>query len=197
MLEPIFILLSYLLGAVPFGYIIYFLSERRDIRTEGSGNIGATNVLRTKGKAAGLATLVLDVLKGAAPILIGSHLFDNPVIPLAGGTAAVLGHMFPVYLKFRGGKGVATTAGVILAMNPTAFALFSLVFLSVSLLTRFVSLGSLAAVMVVFFYILFFQVVEMAMLYFLIAVLVVVRHRTNLNRLVAGTENRLNLKKNG
>ena len=103
--EFYFVVCSYLLGSVPFGYLIFYLSEGKDIRGLGSGNIGATNVLRSKGKLAGLATLLLDVLKGALPIVYGRIHFDLPWIVLLGGLAVLLGHVFPVFLKFRGGKG--------------------------------------------------------------------------------------------
>ena len=110
----LFIVFSYLLGSIPFGYLIFYFTEGRDIRTLGSGNIGATNVLRSKGKLAGLLTLALDILKGAVPVIYGRIHFDLPWIVLLGALAVLLGHVFPVFLKFRGGKGVASLVGIFL-----------------------------------------------------------------------------------
>ncbi|MCU0277016.1 MAG: glycerol-3-phosphate 1-O-acyltransferase PlsY [Acidobacteria bacterium] len=195
--EILFILCSYLLGSVPFGYLIFYFSEGKDIRTTGSGNIGATNVLRSKGKLAGLATLVLDILKGALPIIYGRIHFDQPGVILLGGLAVLLGHVFPVFLKFRGGKGVGSLVGVFLVFYYPALLVFLAVF-SISLWrTRFVSLGSLLGTTALFFSILFTQVVEAAMVVFLMLLLIVFRHRGNIGRLLAGTENRFALRKNG
>jgi glycerol-3-phosphate acyltransferase PlsY len=193
----LFILCSYLLGSVPFGYLIFYFSEGKDIRTMGSGNIGATNVLRSKGKWAGLATLALDILKGALPIIYGRIHFDQPWIVLLGGLAVLLGHVFPVFLKFRGGKGVGSLVGVFLVFYYPALLVFLLVFFVTLWLTRYVSLGSLLGTVVLFFCILFTQVVEAAMVVFLMLLLVMFRHRANIQRLLAGTENKFSFQKNG
>jgi acyl phosphate:glycerol-3-phosphate acyltransferase len=192
-----FIVFSYLLGSIPFGYLIFLVSEGKDIRTLGSGNIGATNVLRSKGKLAGILTLVLDIIKGAVPMIYGRIHFDLPWLVLLGGLAVLLGHVFPVFLKFRGGKGVASLVGVFLVFYYPALLVFLAVFFLVLLLTRYVSLASLLAATALFFCILFTQVAEAAMVAFVMLLLIVFRHRANIGRLMAGNENKFSLAKNG
>jgi glycerol-3-phosphate acyltransferase PlsY len=195
--EILYVIGSYLLGSIPFGYLIFYFSEGKDIRTMGSGNIGATNVLRSKGKLAGLATLALDILKGALPIIYGRIHFDLPWIVLLGGLAVLLGHVFPVFLKFRGGKGVATLVGVFLVFYYPALLAFLAAFFLALWLTRYVSLGSLLGTTALFFSILFTQVVEAAMVAFAMLLLIVFRHRANIARLATGSESRFTLRKNG
>lgn len=195
--EIFFIVCSYLLGSVPFGYLIFYFSESKDIRSMGSGNIGATNVLRSKGKLAGLATLMLDILKGALPIVYGRIHFDLPWIVLLGGLAVLLGHVFPVFLRCRGGKGVGSLVGVFLVFYYPALLVFLLVFFLTLWLTRYVSLGSLLGASALFFCILFTQVVEASMVVFLMLLLIVFRHRANIRRLLAGNENKFSFHKNG
>ena len=195
--EILFLIGSYLLGSIPFGWLIYYFSEGKDIRTTGSGNIGATNVLRSKGKLAGLATLALDILKGALPIIYGRIHFDLPWVVLLGGLAVLLGHVFPLFLKFRGGKGVGSLVGVFLVYDYPALLVFLAVFFFTLWRTRFVSLGSLLGATALFFCILFTQVVEAAMVALLMLLLVVFRHRANIGRLLAGTENKFAFRKNG
>lgn len=195
--EILFLIASYFIGAVPFGFLIYLFTEKKDIRGEGSGNIGATNVLRSKGKAAGLATLILDLLKGALPVIYGLKFFDNPIWAICGGAAAVLGHVFPVYLKFKGGKGVATFLGAVLAFSPLTGLTFVAFFLAALLITRYVSAGSLIGVLAVFFHLLFTHIVEVAMVVLPLVVVITARHGSNLKRIFSGKENRLKLKKNG
>ena len=195
--EILFIACSYLLGSIPFGYLIFYFSEGKDIRTMGSGNIGATNVLRSKGKLAGLLTLALDILKGAVPVIYGRIHFDLPWIVLLGGLAVLLGHVFPIFLKFRGGKGVGSLVGVFLVFYYPALLVFLAVFLLTLQLTRFVSLASLLGTTALFFCILFTQVVEAAMVVFVMLLLIIFRHRSNIQRLLAGNENKFSFKKNG
>ena len=195
--EILFIVFSYLLGSIPFGYLIFYFTEGKDIRTLGSGNIGATNVLRSKGKLAGLLTLVLDVLKGALPIIYGKIHFDLPQMILLGGLAVLLGHVFPVFLKFKGGKGVSSLVGIFLIFYYPALLVFLIVFAAVLFISRFVSLASLLATGAIFFYILFTQVVEAAVIVLVMLLLIVFRHRSNIQRLLAGNENKFSLKKNG
>ena len=195
--EISFIVFSYLLGSIPFGYLIFYFTEGRDIRTLGSGNIGATNVLRSKGKLAGLLTLALDILKGAVPVIYGRIHFDLPWIVLLGGLAVLLGHVFPIFLKFRGGKGVGSLVGVFLVFYYPALLVFLAVFLLTLRLTRFVSLASLLGTTALFFCILFTQVVEVAMVVFVMLLLIIFRHRSNIQRLLAGNENKFSFKKNG
>lgn len=188
--ELMFILGSYLLGSIPFGYIVYYICERKDIRREGSGNIGATNVMRTKGRTAGIITLVLDMIKGFIPVFYGLKHFDAPWIVMAGGAAVILGHLFPVYLKFKGGKGIASFLGVFIIFDFTAALIFGLAFILTFVLFRFVSAGSIVAVIAVFFYILFTQIVEVSIIVFIVAVLIVLKHHGNIRRLAKGNENK-------
>ena len=195
--EISFIVISYLLGSVPFGYLIYYFCEGKDIRTQGSGNIGATNVLRSKGKPAALLTLAMDILKGAVPVIYGRAHFDLPWVVLLGALAVLVGHAFPVFLKFRGGKGVASLIGIFLVFYFPALLVFAAVFLLTLQMTRFVSLASLLAATGLFFCILFTQVVEAAIVVFVMLLLIVFRHRANIRRLLAGNENKFSLGKNG
>ena len=195
--EISFIVFSYLLGSIPFGYLIFYFSEGKDIRTLGSGNIGASNVLRSKGKLAGLLTLALDIIKGAVPVIYGRIHFDLPWLVLLGALAVLLGHVFPIFLKFRGGKGVASLVGVFLVFYYPALLVFLVVFLLTLKLTRFVSLASLLATTALFFCILFTKGVETAMVVFVMLLLIVFRHRANIQRLLAGNENKFSFGKNG
>jgi len=192
---------AYLLGSVPVGYLLVRMFRRQDIRTLGSGNIGATNVLRSEGKGLGAATFVLDVIKGAVAVLLGAAI-AGPVLPTVpqrnvealAALFAVLGHMFPVWLRFRGGKGVATGFGVFLVAAPlgalASITLFAIVFG----LTRYVSLGSIlgAASFPVFAW---FTVSGQRPAFFIsvqaiVALLIIVKHHPNIRRLLAGNEHR-------
>jgi len=195
--EILFIIASYLLGSIPFGFLIVRLTSGKDIRDLGSGNIGATNVLRSKGKMAALFTLLFDVAKAAIPIIYGRAHFDSPVLIMAGGAAAIIGHMFPLFLKFRGGKGVSTLAGVFLVMDLRVLGVFLAVFVTVIIASRFVSLGSISGAVAVFFAVLFTNLAEVAVLVLLVVILIILRHRSNIQRLIAGNENRLSLDRNG
>jgi glycerol-3-phosphate acyltransferase PlsY len=192
---------AYLLGSIPVGYLLVRLFRRQDIRTVGSGNIGATNVLRSEGKALGAATFILDVVKGAAAVLLGA-LVAAPLLPAIpprnvealAALFAVLGHMFPVWLKFRGGKGVATGFGVFLVAAPWAALSSITLFAIIFAITRYVSLGSIigAASFPVFAWFMvrgdrpaFFIVVQA-----IVALLIIVKHHPNIRRLVAGNEHR-------
>lgn len=188
--ELFFILFSYLLGAIPFGMVLYFLTERKDIRKEGSGNIGATNVLRAKGRTAGIATLLLDALKGVFPILYGLKHFDNPVIVMAGGGAVILGHLFSPYLKFKGGKGIATFLGVFTVFHLPSAVAFGAGFLATAIRTRYISAASIAGVTAAFVAVLFTQVPEISMILLVVVLLIVYKHRANIRRIASGSESR-------
>lgn len=188
------VLFAYFLGSVPFGIVVAQLFDRNvNLREVGSGNIGATNVARAAGKAAGILTLVLDAGKGAFPmvltfLLVGEKYFW---LSLVGG-AAFLGHVFPIYLGFKGGKGVATALGVVLALSPVTTFILVVLFVLVVYFSRYVSLGSLCAAVAL--------PVLMALLgppsracvtlSLLIAFLVIHKHRENIHRLLAGEESR-------
>lgn len=197
--EILFLLFAYLIGSIPFGYILYYISEKKDIRQQGSGNIGAANVWRQKGKMFGLLTLFLDSMKGIIPILYGLRHFDSPIIVIGGGAAAVMGHIFPVLLKFRGGKGVATFVGVFLIFYWPSAVLFAILFLITTWISRHVSLGSIMGSIAIFFLILFTHIAGVSFITFFMVVLILVRHRSNIQQLVDGTENKfqIKMKKNG
>ena len=195
--EVLFILIAYLVGAIPCGFIIYYATEKKDIRLEGSGNIGATNVLRVKGKKAAAATLLCDMLKGALPIIYGLNHFESPVIIACGGAAAVIGHLFPLYLKFKGGKGVATLLGMLLVFNYPTAIVFLITFFLLLFFIPYVSAASITAVSAAFFYTLFTGIAEVSLIVFVVVILIFIRHGSNTSRLIAGTEEKLNWKKNG
>ena len=182
---------GYLLGSIPFGLLLTRAAGLGDIRGIGSGNIGATNVLRTGRKSLAAATLLLDGLKGVAAVLVAAALLDDHDASLFAGLAAVLGHLFPVWLHFKGGKGVATGLGVLIAASWPVGLAACVVWLVVAATMRLSSLASLAAFAagpVVGLLLEEFAVVKLA---FTIAVLVFIRHQANIRRLRAGTEPRI------
>ncbi len=182
--------IAYLIGSIPFGLLVAKAGGAGDIRAIGSGNIGATNVLRTGRKGLALATLVLDVLKGALPVWLAYRYF-GPDMAVVAGLGAVVGHCFPLWLKFRGGKGVATAAGVVLTLTPLAGLIVLALFLLIAGLTRYVSLASVlgaAAAGPVAFWLGHFQAGE---LYLALALLIVLKHAGNIHRLVTGQETKL------
>lgn len=189
---------AYLLGAIPFGYLIYRARSGRDIRGEGSGNIGATNVMRRAGPAAGIATLLLDAGKGYLAVWFAWRLTGGaPWVIGAAGVAALLGHTFPVYLRFRGGKGVATGLGVFAALAPRSILLAVAVFAVILLIFRYVSLGSIAAAAAFPVLALLLDSPQPPVVFGAIAcsALIIVKHASNIRRLLAGTENRLQIRK--
>jgi glycerol-3-phosphate acyltransferase PlsY len=179
-------LLGYLLGSIPFGLLLTRAAGLGDIRNVGSGNIGATNVLRTGRKGLAAATLFLDALKGAAAVLLGAELGHLPAVAAAAG--AVLGHMFPVWLAFKGGKGVATTLGVMWGLSWLVGAIACAAWLLVALLFRYSSLAALIAVAVAAIAAWFVTDARSAMLLTLLVPLVWARHHANIARLLKGTE---------
>jgi glycerol-3-phosphate acyltransferase PlsY len=185
-----FCLFGYLLGSIPFGLLLTKMAGLGDIRGIGSGNIGATNVLRTGRKGLAAATLVLDGLKGAAVVLIVRALASED-IALYAGLATVLGHMFPIWLKFKGGKGVATGLGVVMAASWPAGVAACAVWLLVAGTARISSLAALAAFATAPLAALILENFGVVKLAFTIAVLVFVRHQANIRRLFAGTEPRI------
>ena len=187
------LLLGYLLGSVPWGLLLTRAAGHGDIRAIGSGNIGATNVLRTGSKGLAAATLALDVLKGVAALLIAEAVWGESA-GLAAGFGAMLGHAFPVWLRFRGGKGVATGAGVLLAASWWMGLAAALVWLATAALTRLSSAGALAACAAAPVVALVAGRTDLALFAAGIAALVVFRHRANIARLLAGTEPRIGQK---
>ncbi|MDY0296282.1 MAG: glycerol-3-phosphate 1-O-acyltransferase PlsY [Acidobacteriota bacterium] len=190
-----YLLSAFLLGSIPFGYILCFLVSRKDIRKEGSGNIGATNVLRMLGPAGGAVTLLLDILKGVLPVMYGFQHFTSPYLVLAGGAAAILGHVFSPFMKFRGGKGVATFLGVFAVFHPWSALIFLLGFFSVAFYTRLASAASLTGISLVFFTHLFTRVPFISLIVLFLVMVVALRHRANINAMIRGTERRIQLRK--
>jgi glycerol-3-phosphate acyltransferase PlsY len=190
---------GYLLGSIPFGYLLVRIFKGEDVRTSGSGNIGATNVAR-KSPALGVATLLLDAAKGLAAVLVARVLFGGPDQQLIMTTAAffaVLGHLFPVWLKFRGGKGVATSLGAFILLTPKSILCMVVLFLLVAVAFRYVSLGSVAVAAA--FPLLAWALHEYAdsrqlVLIAAAAALVIWRHRRNIGRLANGTESKFGTK---
>ncbi len=180
-------LVGYLLGSIPFGLLLTRLAGLGDIRKIGSGNIGATNVLRTGNKGLALATLLLDGGKGAAAVLVANALYGPDMAIMAGG-GAILGHLFPVWLRFKGGKGVATTLGILLALNWMVGVLACLTWLAVALLFRYSSLSALAATAAAIGYTLWLGTRQEAQFVALLAVLVWISHRANIGRLLRREE---------
>jgi acyl phosphate:glycerol-3-phosphate acyltransferase len=183
-------IISYLLGSIPSGFIIGALSGV-DVRNTGSGNIGATNVARVLGKGLGLLTLIADTAKGFVPVFVAQRLGMSDLGVALVGIAAFLGHLYPVFLNFQGGKGVATAFGALLAVAPAAPAILVVVFGAAVLISRIVSLGSIAAALVapVVLWALSYAPIFVSMAVFLGA-MVIFRHRDNSKRLCAGTEPR-------
>jgi acyl phosphate:glycerol-3-phosphate acyltransferase len=187
------LIIAYLLGSIPFGYIVVKHAHGTDIRSVGSGNIGATNVYR-KSRGAGIATLILDAAKGYVAVLAAAWLTRDTGWQAMAAVAAILGHMFTVFLSFKGGKGVATACGAYLALSPQAVALTVVVFIAVAALTRYVSLASIASAasfpLAVY---LRGEPNEVLAAAIIGAVLIVAKHHQNIHRLLTGTENRFAL----
>jgi acyl phosphate:glycerol-3-phosphate acyltransferase len=185
-------ILGYLLGSIPFGLILTRLAGLGDIRSIGSGNIGTTNVLRTGRKDLAAATLVLDALKGTAAVLIAR--LWGPDAALVAGLAAFLGHLYPVWLRFRGGKGVATYLGLLAAFAWPAAVLFAVVWISVAAVSRYSSLSALTASLVSPLAVFWLGHYREAFLLSVLTLILWVMHRANILRLAAGTESRIGRK---
>ena len=192
MIRIVVVVLAYLIGSIPFGYLIVRGRIGADIRQTGSGGTGATNVSRRAGKAAGVVTLVLDALKGAAAVFVASRLTQNDWIVAAAAIAVIVGHIFPVWLGFRGGKGVATGAGVFLVLAPVAVLCAGVVFLAIVFATRYVSLGSMVGAATIPLFV-WLQSDSRPLLIAagLGALLIAFAHRGNIGRLAHGTEARI------
>jgi acyl phosphate:glycerol-3-phosphate acyltransferase len=218
----IIVVVAYLLGSIPFGYLLVKTFTGTDVRAQGSGNIGATNVARTGKKGLAIATLLLDALKGWLAVWIALKYFEHQYGTTSGWTyyrpytsatyapmfltavaalAAVVGHMYPVWLKFKGGKGVATALGVYLALAPKAIVVAMVVFFLVFAVTRYVSLGSILSAMsfpVAFWLLLRGQATpQVLILITAICALIIWKHSDNIHRLASGTENKFGVKKAG
>ncbi len=193
--------IAYLLGSIPFGYLLVRIFRKQDIRATGSGNIGATNVARSGAKGLGIATLLLDCLKAVVAVLLAKH-FATPAmaadLPAAAGVATILGHVFPVWLGFKGGKGVASALGVFLALCwPAALGALG-AFLLVAVATRYISLASVVGAAALPVFVFLFDATRTPLFVasvLFIPLLVVLKHGSNLSRLRAGTETKFGSKK--
>lgn len=197
--------IAYLLGAIPFGLILVRLVRGEDVRLSGSGNIGATNVARAGGAKLGVATLVLDALKGYAGVAFAMVVsqrqpaMDSGLAAALAALCAILGHVFPIWLKFRGGKGVATAVGAFVGLAPRAVLVVLAIFLIIVAISRYVSLGSViaSAIFPVLAYFLYRSTSTVAdlLVMFGASLLIILKHKANIRRLMNGTENRLQFHK--
>jgi glycerol-3-phosphate acyltransferase PlsY len=194
-------LVGYLIGAIPFGYIIARIYGIRDIRLVGSGNVGAANVWRSAGPSAGILVLIFDIGKGVAAVLVASFMPATDTVieylKLTAGFAAVMGHVFPVYLSFRGGKGVNTALGVMITLLPVEALIALTAFIITVVVSRYISLGSVLASIAFFAVVLIRWLLDFSGTHtvyvpasFLLVVLIVLAHRSNIKRLLSGDENR-------
>jgi glycerol-3-phosphate acyltransferase PlsY len=195
-MRELFVLLAYLIGSISFSIILVRVFAKKDIRKEGSGNAGATNVLRSHGAAAGISVALLDLAKGSAAVLLMKSVTADPKFLAASAVAVIAGHIFPIFFRFRGGKGVATAVGAFAVLAPTATAIALAVFLALAAVTRYVSVGSLAAaaLLPLLSHYVSRSPDEIVLAEVLAALLVFFRHIENLKRLASGTERKLGRK---
>jgi acyl phosphate:glycerol-3-phosphate acyltransferase len=185
--------IGYLLGSIPFGLVLTKFAGTQDLRSIGSGSIGATNVLRTGRKDLAAATVVFDALKGTLAVFIASA-FGGPEAAMLAALAAFLGHLFPVWLKFKGGKGVATYIGVLLGLFWPAVLVFGVLWLATAATSRYSSLSALVASFVTPIFLWWFGHLALASLFAVLTLLLFYAHRENIKRLQAGTEGRIGAK---
>jgi glycerol-3-phosphate acyltransferase PlsY len=190
---PLAFVIGYLLGSIPFGLVLTKLAGTPDLRSIGSGNIGATNVLRTGRKGLAAATLILDMLKGTAAVVVAGY-FSGPNAAMLAALGAFLGHLYPVWLKFRGGKGVAVYIGVLLGLFWPAAVVFCLIWLAMAFAFRYSSLAALTASFITPIYLWWFGHPALASLFAVLTLLLFYVHRENIRRLRAGTEGKIGQK---
>ena len=187
---PVGFVIGYLFGSIPFGLLITRRAGTADLRSIGSGNIGATNVLRTGRKGLAAATLLLDALKGTAAVIISGYCW-GPNAAMLAGLGAFLGHLFPVWLKFRGGKGVAVYIGILLGLFWPAALVFCVLWLATAFTTRYSSLSALVASFITPLFLWWFGHPALASLFVVLTLLLFWKHTENIKRLQAGTEGRI------
>jgi acyl phosphate:glycerol-3-phosphate acyltransferase len=192
-LLPAAFIIGYLLGSIPFGLILTRFAGTPDLRSIGSGNIGATNVLRTGRKGLAAATLICDMLKGTLAVLIAGS-FGGPDAAMLAALGAFLGHLFPVWLKFKGGKGVAVYIGVLIGLFWPAAVVFCVLWIATALISRYSSLSALVASVVTPIFLWWLGHLTLALLFAALTVLLFYMHRANIARLQAGTEGRIGQK---
>jgi acyl phosphate:glycerol-3-phosphate acyltransferase len=191
---PVALVFGYLLGSIPFGLILTKLAGTQDLRSIGSGNIGATNVLRTGRKGLAAATLICDMLKGTLAVVVAGY-YDGPNAAMLAALGAFLGHLFPVWLKFRGGKGVAVYIGVLIGLFWPAAIVFCVIWASTAFTSRYSSLSALVASFVTPIFLWWFGHPALASLFAVLSLMLFYMHRENIQRLQAGTEGRIGEKK--
>jgi glycerol-3-phosphate acyltransferase PlsY len=187
---PVAFILGYLLGSIPFGLVLTRLAGTPDLRSIGSGNIGATNVLRTGRKGLAAATLLCDALKGTVAVIVAGY-YGGPNAAMLAALGAFLGHLFPVWLKFKGGKGVAVYIGVLIGLFWPAAVVFCVIWLSTAFTSRYSSLAALVASFVTPIFLWWFGHAALAALFAVLTLLLFYMHRENIARLQAGTEGRI------
>jgi len=188
-------LISYLIGSIPTAYIAGRIFARVDIRTVGSGNVGATNVFREVGKLAGIGVLLIDILKGFLPVYLVGLLGFDTIDKIVGGLGAISGHTWTIYLKFKGGKGVATGLGVFLGLTPIPVLITLVVFILIVSIFKYISLGSIIGVLFLTLLLLFFEKeMGIKVLGIVVSLFVVIRHIPNIKRLIAGQEHKFGTK---
>jgi acyl phosphate:glycerol-3-phosphate acyltransferase len=190
---PLGLILGYLLGSIPFGLVLTRFAGTQDLRSIGSGNIGATNVLRTGRKGLAAATLVCDALKGTVAVIIAGY-YGGPNAAMLGALGAFLGHLFPVWLGFKGGKGVAVYIGVLIGLFWPAALLFCVLWAATAAISRYSSLSALVASLVTPIFLWWFGHPALAALFAVLTLLLFYMHRQNIGRLQAGTEGRIGQK---
>ena len=191
---PIALMLGYILGSIPFGLVLTKLAGTEDLRSIGSGNIGATNVLRTGRKGLAAATLLGDALKGTLAVVLAGY-FGGPDAAMLAGLGAFLGHLFPLWLKFKGGKGVAVYIGVLIGLFWPAAVVFCVIWLTTAIVTRYSSVAAFVASVVTPIFLWWFGHLALAALFAVLTLLLFYKHRENISRLQAGTEGKIGEKK--
>lgn len=183
------LILSYLIGSIPSAYLAGRIFANVDIRTVGSGNVGATNVYRTVGKAAGIGVLIIDILKGFLPVYLVGLLGFDTIYKIIAGLGAVTGHIWTIFLKFKGGKGIATGLGIFLGITPILILISLVLSIPIVVISRYASLGSITGALFFSLLLLFFEKEVVVKVFGIaVSVLVVIRHLPNIKRLIAGQE---------
>ncbi|MDI6735383.1 MAG: glycerol-3-phosphate 1-O-acyltransferase PlsY [bacterium] len=189
------IIISYLIGSIPTAYLVGRIFGKVDIRTVGSGNVGASNVFRIVGKTAGISVLIVDILKGFLPVLIVHCLGFDILIGIVAGLGAITGHIWTVFLKFKGGKGVATGLGVFLGLAPLPILIILVIFIIVVAITKYISLGSIIGAFLLPLLLFFFAREGIIIIFGTIAsLLIIIKHLPNIKRLITGQEHKFNTK---
>lgn len=195
LLNTLYILISYVIGSIPFGLVLTKAAGLGDIRKIGSGNIGATNVLRTGRKDLALLTLILDAGKAAFAALLIEYVSQSLIVGVLAGVAAIIGHNYPIFLKFKGGKGVAATLGLMLAATPLVGVLTALTWLVMAFTFKYSSLSALTALLMAPLYALLFSEPIIALIYLFLTILSFYRHKDNIQRILKGEESKISLKR--